>query len=123
MSAIEQVLREFRNELGSEFLATNVVGMDGLLIATEAAGAPVDVEAGAARFAMVMKLAAKVSERMKLGDVDDNLITTDKVFVLTRFLGDGSYFWGVLVSKEATLGVVRLLMREYADRLWQAIPR
>jgi hypothetical protein len=51
------------------------------------------------------------------------LITTDQAFILTRSLGDGSFYWGLAVTREATLGMLRMLMNEYADRLWDAIPR
>jgi predicted regulator of Ras-like GTPase activity (Roadblock/LC7/MglB family) len=72
---------------------------------------------------MVMKLASKVADKIEMGDVDDTLTTTDVAYIITRFLGDGSYYWGVAVTREATLGVVRMLMNEYADQLWDAIPR
>jgi predicted regulator of Ras-like GTPase activity (Roadblock/LC7/MglB family) len=71
---------------------------------------------------MVMKLASRVSEKLDLGNVDDNMATTDKEIILSRFLGDGTYFWVLAVPKDATLGSVRMVMSEYADQLWDAIP-
>lgn len=123
MNSLEQLLQQVRTELGSDFVSTDVVGMDGLSIAGGSISPDFDATLASARFAMVMKLAAKVSNKIKMGAVDDNLVTTDKSFILARFLGDGSYYWGVTVSREATLGVVRMLMKEYADQLWDAIPR
>jgi hypothetical protein len=64
-----------------------------------------------------------VSNKIGIGAVDDLLVTTDKTFILTRFLGDGTYYWGLAVSRNAVLGAVRVLMNEYADQLWEAIPR
>lgn len=75
-----------------------------------------------ARFAAVMKLSASVSSKLNMGAVDDNLITTDKVYILSRFLGDSSYFWVLAVTRDATLGTVRMMMNEYAPLLWDAIP-
>ncbi|KAF0110739.1 MAG: hypothetical protein FD147_1389 [Chloroflexi bacterium] len=75
-----------------------------------------------ARFAAVMKLSASVSSKLAMGTVDDNLITTDKVYILSRFLGDNSYFWVLSVTRDATLGTIRMLMNEYAPLLWDAIP-
>ena len=41
-----------------------------------------------------------------------------------RGQGDGSYWLGLAVGKEAaSLGNVRLMARNYADDLWKAIPR
>lgn len=122
MTKLEEILNQVRSELGSEFVATNVVGMDGLAIAEIAADPSFDAAAAAARFAMVMKLASRVADKTDMGGVDDNLVTTDRVFILSRFLGNGSYYWGLAVSKEATLGMVRMVMNDYADRLWAEIP-
>ncbi len=122
MAKLDDIIQELRNELGSDFVAASVVGMDGLAIAGGSVDPEFDATAASARFALVMKLAAKVSGKLQLGQVDDNLVTTDRVFILTRFLGDGSYYWEMAVTKDATLGMVRMLMNEYADRLWNAIP-
>ena len=75
-----------------------------------------------ARFAAVMKLAASVSTKLKMGLVDDNLITTDRVYILSRFLGEGNYLWVVAVKRSATLGSIRMMMNEFAPQLWDAIP-
>jgi predicted regulator of Ras-like GTPase activity (Roadblock/LC7/MglB family) len=123
MATVQDLLNEFRSEIGTDFVSTDVVGMDGLSIAGMSADPNFDGSAASARFAMVMKLAAKVADKIEMGEVDDTLTTTDQAYVLTRFLGDTSYYWGVAVTREATLGVVRMLMNEYADQLWDAIPR
>ena len=119
---MEDILLDVRNQLGAEFIATEIVGVDGLPISETSMNPDFDSSVISARLAMVMKLSTKVSEKMKLGIVEDSLVTTDKTFMLIRFLGDGSYYWRVAVSKDATLGVVRMLMTEYAGRLWDAIP-
>jgi len=72
---------------------------------------------------MVMKLAANVASKIGMGTVEDSLVTTDQAYIITRFLGDGSYYWGLAVTRNATLGMVRTLMNEYADQIWKAIPR
>jgi predicted regulator of Ras-like GTPase activity (Roadblock/LC7/MglB family) len=123
MNKLEQLIQQVRAELGADFISTDVVGMDGLSIAGGSAVPGFDATEASARFAMVMKPAAKVSDKIALGPVADNLVTTNQAFVLSRFLGDSSYYWGLAVSKDATLGMVRMLMDEYADQLWEAIPR
>ncbi len=121
MAKIDDILMDVRNQLGTEFVSSDIVGMDGLPIASLALDPEFDSSAVAARLAMIMKLSTKVSAKLNIGTVEDNLITTDKVFILIRFLGDGSYYWQVSVSKDATLGVVRMLMAEYAEPLWTSI--
>lgn len=123
MNKIEQLLGAVRSELGSDFVSTDVVGMDGLSIAGGSADPNFDGAAASARFAMVVKLGQKVSDKINMGQMDDLLVTTNGVYVIARFLGDGSYYWGLAVTKDATLGMVRMLMNEYADQIWDAIPR
>ena len=123
MNKLEQLLQQVRTELGADFVSTDVVGVDGLSIAGGSAVADFDSTAASARFAMVMKLASNVSNKIGMGAVEDSLVTTDQAYIITRFLGDGSYFWGLAVTKDATLGMVRMLMNEYADQLWKAIPK
>lgn len=123
MAKLDQILQQVRAEIGADFVSTDIVGMDGISISGMAADPNFDGSAASARFAMVMKLAEKTSDKLSLGKVDDNLVTTDKAMVLSRFLGDGSYYWGLAVTREATLGTIRMLMNEYATELWDAIPR
>ncbi len=122
MAKLDQLLQQVRTTLGAEFVSTDIFGMDGLSIAGISVDPNFNGSEAAARFTMVMKLGTKVSNQLNLGTVDDNLVTTDQAYVLSRFLGNGSYVWGLAVTREATLGSVRLLMNEYADQLWDAIP-
>lgn len=122
MSKLDQLLQQVRVELGADFIATDIVGMDGLSIAGSTSNPNFDSGAASARFAMVMKLASKVSDKLGFGDVVDTLATTEHMLILTRFLGDGSYYWELAVPKDATLGSVRITMNEYAPALWDAIP-
>lgn len=123
MNKLEQLLQQVRTELGADFVSTDVVGLDGLSIAGGSVVADFDSTAASARFAMVMKLASNVANKIGMGAVEDSLVTTDQAYIITRFLGDGSYFWELAVTKNATLGMVRMLMNEYADQLWKAIPK
>lgn len=123
MAKLDQILQQFRSELGADFVSTDVVGMDGMSIAGGSVDPNFDGTEASARFAMVMKLAEKVSEKIGVGAVEDNLATTDKAYIIARFIGNGSYYWGVAVARNATLGAVRMMMNEYADQLWDAIPR
>ncbi len=122
MTKLNELLQEVRAEIGSDFISADVVGLDGLSIAGVSADPNFDGSAASARFAMVMKLSEQVAKKINMGKVDDNLVTTDKVYIISRFLGDGSYYWGLAVTRDAVLGLVRMVMNEYADELWGAIP-
>jgi predicted regulator of Ras-like GTPase activity (Roadblock/LC7/MglB family) len=123
MTKLDQLVLQIRNELGTSFLSTDVIGVDGLSIAGVAADVNRDRGDASARGAMIIKLGTNISKKLSLGEVEDTLITTDRLYVILRVLGDGSYTWGLVISREAILGSVRLLMNEYAPQLWDAIPR
>jgi predicted regulator of Ras-like GTPase activity (Roadblock/LC7/MglB family) len=122
MTKLEEILYKFRSELGGDFISTDVVGMDGISIAGGSLDPNFDANNIAARFAEVMKLALKISAKIDIGKVDDNLVTTDKTYIISRFLGDTTYYWVAVVSINATLGSLRMLMNEYAPQILEAIP-
>ncbi len=122
MTKIDDILKEVQAEIGNDFVSTDVVGMDGLSIGGAQADPNFDAGAASARFAMVIRLGEKVANKTNMGAIDDSLVTTNKAYILTRLLGDGSYYWGLAVTRDAVLGIVRMLMDEYADQLWDAIP-
>jgi predicted regulator of Ras-like GTPase activity (Roadblock/LC7/MglB family) len=123
-SKLDTVHQEFRTEIGPDFFMSMIVGMDGLSISSNAA-IEIDFFAaeGAARMAMIAKLADKVSTKLGIGKMEDDLVTIDQGYLILRNLGDGSYFWLLAVPRTATLGTVRMLMKEYEPKLWDAIPR
>jgi predicted regulator of Ras-like GTPase activity (Roadblock/LC7/MglB family) len=122
MAKLDQLIQQLRGELGSDFISADVVGMDGISIAGGSTDPNFNSTEASARFAMVMKLAGNVTTKVGMGYVDDNLVTTDRTYMLTRFLGDGSFFLNVAVTRNAILGGVRLVMNEYAPQIWEAIP-
>jgi predicted regulator of Ras-like GTPase activity (Roadblock/LC7/MglB family) len=122
MAKLDQLLQQFRGEIGPDFISADVVGMDGISIAGGSTDPNFNSTEAAARFAMVMKLAGNVTTKVGMGVVDDTLVTTDRTYMLTRFLGDGSYFLNVAVTRNAILGSIRVLMNEYAPKFWEAIP-
>ena len=123
MSKLDKLLREIQTELGPGFIATSIAGMDGLIIANHSLSPNFDANKVAARMAMVMSLAAKSGGKMGMGEVDHNLITTDQAYIISRFIGDGSYYWIIAITRDSVLGMVYMIMEDFADRLWEAIPR
>lgn len=123
MNKLPELLYQVRQELGPSFISTSIVDMDGMAIAEDSLSPKFDTIALSARFAMVMKLGSKISHQLSFGAFNDNLVVTNHVFILNRSLGDGSYYWNLVLTKEATIGFAQIIMNEYADKLWAAIPR
>src|SRR3990172_455769 len=117
----EDVLTEMANDLEPGLRGAAIAGMDGLGIAFHKVGGEVADNLGS-QMALIMQLSRRAAERMEKSDVEDVLVTSDKSYILGRFLGDNSYFLVVSVERDAVLGNVRLAMRNYTDRLLKAIP-
>jgi predicted regulator of Ras-like GTPase activity (Roadblock/LC7/MglB family) len=74
MTKLDQLLQQLRAELGPEFVSTFVVGDDGLSIASISTNDGDKDGSNSARVAMVLKLAQKVSEKLNLGELQENLV-------------------------------------------------
>ncbi|HTP11157.1 MAG TPA: DUF4388 domain-containing protein [Anaerolineae bacterium] len=123
MADINELLREMASEIPG-FIAADVVGMDGVSIGRHTVNPSFNSDAASAQFAMVLKLVQKTTDQMKAGELEDNLATTRNAYAITRLLGDGSYYLGVAVDRQAaTLGNVRLMTQQYAEAIWNAIPK
>jgi len=113
--AIKDILNEMAGEIDN-LVATGVQGMDGVELASLS---PVNASTQqfAARFAMVMKLEMNICRELgdQFGDLEENIMQTENVFVYTCMLGP-HYYLGVAISKEGTLGMVRMVAQKYAPK-------
>ena len=112
--ALKDVLMEMAGEIDN-LIATGVQGMDGVELAKHS---PVNApsEQFAARFAMVMKLEQNVCKELnQLGALEENIMQTENAFVYTSMLGERHYL-GIAVTKEGTLGMVRMVAQKYAEK-------
>ena len=115
-------LEEMSKEIPG-FVAAAVVGSDGLAIA-EHVTTDFDIEAASSQFALVMLLVQKSAAQIGSNQIEDNLVTSKDRYILTRYLGDGSYFLVTAVDKAgSSLGNVRLVTRLFGEGLWSDIPK
>jgi predicted regulator of Ras-like GTPase activity (Roadblock/LC7/MglB family) len=123
MAKLDELLKEMAAEVPG-LIACAVVGMDGLGLAHYATDPNFDVEIADAQFAMVMQVGQKTVAQLGKDVVEDNLLTTNNAFLLTRFIGDGSMYLGIAVDRKASnLGTIRLVARNFADVIWDAVPK
>ena len=119
MAGLKEILKEMAGEMDG-VIALGVIGMDGITVATHnPTGA--DMDAISAKFAMLMKLGEKATNDIKtMGDFEENLVQAKNAWILTRFLSK-DYYVALAVSREGTLGNVRLVAQKYTDQLNRAI--
>ena len=119
---MQEVLADLSGEATGIF-ASAVVGMDGLPIA-EFAKKSIDIESFSAQMTLLVKLVDTTTKKVEAGKVEDHLLTTDKGYLLIRFLGDSDYYLGIgAVRSASNLGKLRLYSRVYAERLNAILPR
>lgn len=122
MAKLDDILKAFREEV-ADFVSTSVVGMDGIPIGGVTMDPRFDTGMVGAQFATVQKTTLKAIAAIEAGKLEDILYTTDKVYILTRTIGDGSYFHTLAIAKKGNLGMARLIMRNYEAKILDAIPR
>ncbi len=118
---LDDILKEMSAEIPG-YVASVVVGMDGLAIASYAKGKlPPDVIS--AQMTLLLKLVDTSVEKLGAGIVQDNLTTTQMFYILMKHLPDKTHFLGLSADKKtANLGNMRLITKVYLDRISQAIP-
>jgi len=119
-------MNDILKEMGGQvpgFIATAVVGMDGLGIAEYAAG-PVNVESINAQMTLLYKLVDGAVTKLKAGVIEDYLLTTEKTYLLLRSLSDRNYYLSITADRQSgNVGNMRLNSRLYAERLSKAMPK
>ena len=124
MAKLDELVKELRGEIGGDIIQLSVCGPDGMAIASETTIPDATLaEMMTGRAVMAQQTAKRVTDKINLGAFEESISTTDKAYILTKFLGDGSYSVLVSFTRKATLGTVRMLIEEYAPKLWDAIPR
>lgn len=119
---LEEVLREMAAELEPGLFGIGVAGSDGMGIAyNKVAGET--AENISAQMALVVQVSRRSALRLDNSQVEDVQVTSDKSYLIGRFLGDNEHFVFVNVSRDSVLGNVRLVMRNYSDRLLKAVPK
>jgi predicted regulator of Ras-like GTPase activity (Roadblock/LC7/MglB family) len=123
MSAeLQSVLQEVRADLGDDFVASGIVGQDGVALATETAGQSFNSDLASAQFSMVMKMSERLSDRLSLGKLQENQLATDALLALSRPIGDGNFYWLLVAQPQTNLGLLRAVMDQYELRVFGAIP-
>jgi predicted regulator of Ras-like GTPase activity (Roadblock/LC7/MglB family) len=123
MSELDDILKEMSREV-TGYVASALVGMDGLNIASHTSDRSADPETISAQLTMLLKLVDQSVEKLGAGVIEDNLTTTENAFILMRFLPEKQYYLSLAANrKTGNLGNMRLISRIYAERLAKAMPR
>ncbi len=119
----DEILKEIGNEV-TGCIGCALTGIDGINVGLHSRAKGADLDAVSAQMAMLFKLVDTSIEKIKAGQIEDNLLTTSNLYFLMRFLPGKNYFLGIAADrKTGNLGNMRLISKTYADRLAKALPR
>jgi predicted regulator of Ras-like GTPase activity (Roadblock/LC7/MglB family) len=122
VTKLDELLRKMADDIPG-FQSASVVGIDGLALAIYSVS-KFDTDLGNAQFALIMKLVEKTVNLLSKSNVQDNLVTTKKSFILSRFIGDNNYYVNTVVDRaNGSLGNVRLISRQFSKDIWDAVPK
>lgn len=120
---IENILKEMGAEITGH-IASMVVGTDALPIATFSQE-KLDMEVAGAQLTLLMKLVETSLTKLNIDSyMEDNLLTTEKAYVLISLIPGSKYFLGIIADrKTAMLGNMRLMSNLYKERIAKAMPK
>lgn len=116
----EQRIREILEEIAGRIdglLSIMVIDLDGVAIVNYIPpGSMVNVELAAAQLAILIKLLKSTADRLRAGEVEDDLLTTSTTQVLIKPLVD-KYYLGIMTTRDNSLGMVRLVAGAYVNNI------
>jgi predicted regulator of Ras-like GTPase activity (Roadblock/LC7/MglB family) len=117
----DEILTSLSGEV-SGYLSSALVGIDGINIASHTLGG-LDPENVSAQITTLFRLVDASVDKLGAGVLEDNLLTTEKSYILMRFLPGKEYFLAIGASrKDGNLGNLRLMSKMYTDQLSKAMP-
>jgi predicted regulator of Ras-like GTPase activity (Roadblock/LC7/MglB family) len=123
MSQVDDILEEFSNDV-SEFIATDVVDIEsGMSMGGYSVDPDFDGSAASAAFSEVVQSYKRAFDMLDMNpeSLQDILGTADDVLVVTRLIGDRTFYHGLAIGKEGNLALARKTMEKYEDRIVDAV--
>jgi predicted regulator of Ras-like GTPase activity (Roadblock/LC7/MglB family) len=122
MSKLDDLLKEMSTEV-TGYIACTLVGRDGMNVASYVVPKSMDPDAIGAQMTTLFNLVDDSAQKLGVGEVDDNLITTEYAYILLRYLPGKSYHLVLLTYRKAgNLGNMRLVCKNFTDRISRALP-
>jgi len=122
MGKLDDLLAEMGTEI-TGYVASAVVGMDGINIASHTVS-DADPDVISAQMTKLFKLVDSTVKKMDGGELEDNLITMERAYILMRFLPGGEYYLGMAADRNSgRLGNMRLISKIYSQKIAKAMPK
>ncbi len=122
MTNLQEIVEQFHIRV-PEFILTDIVNTDsGLSIAGCSRAPDFDASIASAAYADVVKTNRRALDASGLGaaSTEDILITTDRLYILVRMLGE-DYYHVLVIGREGNLGLARAFMKKFQPTLTAAL--
>lgn len=120
---LDTVLKELGDQVNG-FIATAVVGMDGIGLSQFSRSKKVDMENVNAQMTLLVKLVETTVDKLGSGVIEDILLTTEDAYLLVRFLKDRGFYLGIAADrKNGQVGNMRLISKLFIERVAKVMPR
>jgi predicted regulator of Ras-like GTPase activity (Roadblock/LC7/MglB family) len=123
MSDLDEVLEEFEQDVNN-FISTDVVDLEsGMSMGGRSVDPDFDGSVASAAFSEVVKSYKEAFDMLDMDpdSLQDILGTAEDVLVLTRIIGDRTYYHGLAITKDGNLALARKTMQKYEDRIVDAV--
>lgn len=123
MSELNDLLRDFADEI-PEYLSSALVDMEtGMGVATYSPDPDLDASAANAAYTDFVEANREALEILGADpfDTTDILVTTNGMYLLIRELGP-DYYMGLAISQEGNLALARRQMEKYEERFLKLLP-
>jgi predicted regulator of Ras-like GTPase activity (Roadblock/LC7/MglB family) len=122
MANFDDILKEISTQV-TGYIACALVDLDGLNLASNTISQGLNPEIISAQLSILFRLVKVSVEHMDVGEIEDNLTTTNDAYILMRFLPGKQYYLSIAANrKTANLGNMRLMSKIYSERLGKVMP-
>jgi len=126
-SNLDALIEKFRAEI-PEFVSTDIVEIESGLSLAGGSIFPdsFDSSVASALYAEVIKANEKAMGALggepNVGEVEDILITTSKVYILLLVYPEKKYYHGLAITRKGNLAYARIVMKKFQTLFIKALP-
>ncbi|PQJ34067.1 hypothetical protein BSZ35_05090 [Salinibacter sp. 10B] len=123
MSELDEILREFEQDVDN-FISTDVVDIEsGMSMGGRSIDPDFDGSVASAAFSDVIKSYRKAFDLLEMDpdSIQELMGRAEDVLVITRIIGDRTYYHGLAITKDGNQALARKMMQKYEDRIVDAV--
>ncbi len=113
---IDKLIKESAKKVDG-CIAVSLVGTDGIALATFTKGINSDLSLADAQLATLSTTAETISKEIGAGDIDEIILVTKKMVIVSGLIGEDFYIYYALSGKNQNAGLARYEIKRLAKEL------